>query len=85
MFGVSVIINKAEQLKASDLDGQSDPYIVVECFDSKQQSRVVSSNRVNPSWNQRFDFSKELPSGEVPELVTLTILDHVCTHCLKKR
>ncbi|XP_073013285.1 synaptotagmin-5-like isoform X1 [Typha latifolia] len=75
MRGVlSVTVISAQDLPAMDINGKSDPYVVINMkkMKTKAKTRVVSEN-LNPTWNQTFEFVVE---DSLHELLILEVWDH---------
>lgn len=54
-FKVEVTVVKAVDLPAADLNGKSDPYVVLTVGDHTRKSSIVSAN-VNPVWEPAEKF-----------------------------
>lgn len=75
MRGVlSVTVISGEDLPAMDMNGKSDPYVVLSLKKSKTKykTRVVSES-LNPVWNQTFDFVVE---DGLHDMLMLEVYDH---------
>jgi len=53
---LSVHVIQAENLRAADLNGLSDPYCIVMCRGVRDKTKVIKRDR-HPSWDKWFDFS----------------------------
>ena len=64
---LKVLLQRGAGLKAADLNGKSDPYVVVKCGGGKEQMSKVIYKTLDPEWNESFDFggtlSKFLETG----------------------
>uniref|UniRef100_A0A0E0KVX6 Uncharacterized protein n=1 Tax=Oryza punctata TaxID=4537 RepID=A0A0E0KVX6_ORYPU len=75
MRGVlSVTVISGEDLPAMDMNGKSDPYVVLSLKKSKTKykTRVVNES-LNPVWNQTFDFVVE---DGLHDMLMLEVYDH---------
>ncbi|KAG8066460.1 hypothetical protein GUJ93_ZPchr0004g39451 [Zizania palustris] len=75
MRGVlSVTVLSGEDLPAMDMNGKSDPYVVLSLKKSKTKykTRVVNES-LNPVWNQTFDFVVE---DGLHDMLMLEVYDH---------
>jgi len=75
MRGVlSVTVISGEDLPAMDMNGKSDPYVVLSLKKSKTKykTRVVNES-LNPVWNQTFDFVVE---DGLHDMLILEVYDH---------
>mmetsp|Transcript_10016 Transcript_10016/g.25945 ORF Transcript_10016/g.25945 Transcript_10016/m.25945 type:complete len:350 (-) Transcript_10016:367-1416(-) len=52
---LAVVIQSAHGLEAADLEGTSDPYVILECGGQKDKSTVVEKT-LDPDWNETFEF-----------------------------
>eukprot|EP01121_Diplochlamys_sp_Union-15-3_P007018 TRINITY_DN1761_c0_g1_i3.p1 TRINITY_DN1761_c0_g1~~TRINITY_DN1761_c0_g1_i3.p1 ORF type:complete len:145 (+),score=35.93 TRINITY_DN1761_c0_g1_i3:46-435(+) len=70
-MSLAVTVVEGRGLSAKDINGKSDPYVVVHAADKVFESKVVSKS-LNPIWNQYFiaDFSE--PKG----IVHVEVYDH---------
>eukprot|EP01080_Neovahlkampfia_damariscottae_P007105 gene7105-11268_t len=50
---IHVNVVNANDLKASDLNGKSDPYCVLYCGKEKERTKTIN-NSCNPNWNEYF-------------------------------
>ncbi|PAN40414.1 hypothetical protein GQ55_7G306300 [Panicum hallii var. hallii] len=75
MRGVlSVTVISGEDLPAMDMNGKSDPYVVLSLkkTKTKYKTRVVNES-LNPVWNQTFDFVVE---DGLHDMLILEVYDH---------
>ncbi|CAN6250380.1 unnamed protein product [Urochloa humidicola] len=75
MRGVlSVTVISGEDLPAMDMNGKSDPYVVLSLkkTKTKYKTRVVNES-LNPVWNQTFDFVVE---DGLHDMIILEMYDH---------
>ncbi|KAJ1273131.1 hypothetical protein BS78_06G256900 [Paspalum vaginatum] len=75
MRGVlSVTVISGEDLPAMDMNGKSDPYVVLSLkkTKTKYKTRVVNES-LNPIWNQTFDFVVE---DGLHDMLILEVYDH---------
>jgi Ca2+-dependent lipid-binding protein len=59
-------------LKAADVNGKSDPYVVLKCGDAEVKSHT-KNNTLTPEWNERIVL--ELKNSK-PEYLEIIVLDH---------
>lgn len=71
---LSVTVVSGEDLPAMDMNGKSDPYVVVSLkkTKTKYKTRVVTES-LNPVWNQTFDFVVE---DGLHDMLMLEVYDH---------
>lgn len=69
MLTVNVI--KAQNLKRMDLNGSSDPYVIVTCEKQRIETRYLTGT-LNPVWNEAFTFKIE--NGRDP--LKVIVMDH---------
>lgn len=71
---LSVTVISGEDLPAMDMNGKSDPYVVVSLkkTKTKHKTRVVNES-LNPVWNQTFDFVVE---DGLHDMLVLEVYDH---------
>ncbi|XP_074335420.1 synaptotagmin-4-like [Apium graveolens] len=71
---LSVTVISAEDLPAVDLNGKSDPFVILimRKIEQKQKTRVVH-NSLDPVWNQTFDFVVE---DALHDLLLVEVYDH---------
>ncbi|KAM8891283.1 multiple C2 and transmembrane domain-containing protein 2 isoform 2-T3 [Spinachia spinachia] len=67
---LQVKVVKANDIPASDLNGKSNPFCVVELGNSKLQSHTIYKT-LNPEWNKAFTF----PIKDIHDVIELTVLD----------
>ncbi|XP_041795588.1 multiple C2 and transmembrane domain-containing protein 2 isoform X3 [Chelmon rostratus] len=67
---LQVKVIKANDLPATDLNGKSNPFCVVELGNSKLQSHTVYKT-INPEWGKAFT----LPIKDIHDVIELTVLD----------
>ncbi|KAF7224495.1 multiple C2 and transmembrane domain-containing protein 2 isoform X2 [Nothobranchius furzeri] len=67
---LQVSVLKANDLPATDINGKSNPYCVVELGNCKLHTHTVFKT-VNPEWNKTFTF----PIKDIHDVVELTVLD----------
>nr|XP_057931905.1 multiple C2 and transmembrane domain-containing protein 2 isoform X2 [Doryrhamphus excisus] len=67
---LQVKVLRANELPASDLNGKSNPFCVIELGNSKLQTNTVYKT-VNPEWNKALTF----PVKDIHDVIELTILD----------
>ncbi|XP_037538806.1 multiple C2 and transmembrane domain-containing protein 2 [Nematolebias whitei] len=67
---LQVSVLKANDLPATDINGKSNPFCVIQLGNCKLQTHSVSRT-VNPEWNKTFT----LPIKDINEVVELTVLD----------
>ncbi|XP_026220935.1 multiple C2 and transmembrane domain-containing protein 2 isoform X2 [Anabas testudineus] len=67
---LQVKVIKANDLPATDLNGKSNPFCVIELGNSKLQTHTVYKT-VNPDWNKAFTF----PIKDINDVVELSVLD----------
>ncbi|XP_039665571.1 multiple C2 and transmembrane domain-containing protein 2 isoform X3 [Perca fluviatilis] len=67
---LQVKIVKANDLPATDLNGKSNPFCVVELGNSKLQTHTIYKT-LNPDWNKAFTF----PIKDIHDVIELTVLD----------
>ncbi|GJN26242.1 hypothetical protein PR202_gb14160 [Eleusine coracana subsp. coracana] len=75
MRGVlQVTVISGEELPAMDMNGKSDPYVVISLkkTKTKYKTRVVNES-LNPVWNQTFDFVVE---DGLHDMLMLEVYDH---------
>ncbi|WJX44308.1 BAG-associated GRAM protein 1, variant 2 [Trifolium repens] len=60
----------AKNLIAANLNGTSDPYVIITCGNEKRFSSMVPGSR-NPMWGEEFNFSVD----ELPVQINVTIYD----------
>ncbi|TKW06921.1 hypothetical protein SEVIR_7G272700v4 [Setaria viridis] len=71
---LSVTVISGEDLPAMDMNGKSDPYVVLSLkkTKTKYKTRVVNES-LNPVWNQTFDFVVE---DGLHDMLILEVYDH---------
>jgi len=71
---LSVTVISGEDLPAMDMNGKSDPYVVLSLkkTKTKYKTRVVNES-LNPVWNQTFDFVVE---DGLHDMLMLEVYDH---------
>ncbi|KAK1370183.1 Synaptotagmin-4 [Heracleum sosnowskyi] len=71
---LSVTVISAEDLPAVDLNGKSDPFVILimKKTEEKKKTRVVH-NTLDPVWNQTFDFVVE---DALHDLLLVEVYDH---------
>ncbi|KQJ84947.1 synaptotagmin-5 [Brachypodium distachyon] len=71
---LSVTVLSGEDLPAMDMNGKSDPYVVLSLkkTKTKYKTRVVTES-LNPVWNQTFDFVVE---DGLHDMLMLEVYDH---------
>lgn len=71
---LSVTVVSGEDLPAMDMNGKSDPYVVLSLkkTKTKYKTRVVTES-LNPVWNQTFDFVVE---DGLHDMLMLEVYDH---------
>lgn len=71
---LQVTVISGEDLPAMDMNGKSDPYVVVSLkkTKTKHKTRVVNES-LNPVWNQTFDFVVE---DGLHDMLMLEVYDH---------
>ncbi|KAM0914691.1 hypothetical protein ACQ4PT_011341 [Festuca glaucescens] len=71
---LSVTVISGEDLPAMDMNGKSDPYVVLSLkkTKTKYKTRVVTES-LNPVWNQTFDFVVE---DGLHDMLMLEVYDH---------
>jgi len=90
---IKITVIRGESLLAADINGKSDPYVVLKWRDadkkSKQKTKVIHKN-LNPRWDQTFTFpySKnctvlELSVWDKDTIGKMTFLDMLKFHCWK--
>ncbi|KAL6106796.1 uncharacterized protein ACO6RY_10581 [Pungitius sinensis] len=67
---LQVKVLKANDIPATDLNGKSNPFCVVELGNSKLQSHTIYKT-LNPEWNKAFTF----PIKDIHDVIELTLLD----------
>ncbi|XP_078113050.1 multiple C2 and transmembrane domain-containing protein 2 isoform X3 [Sander vitreus] len=67
---LQVKVVKANDLPATDLNGKSNPFCVVELGNSKLQTHTIYKT-LNPDWNKAFTF----PIKDIHDVIELTVLD----------
>ncbi|XP_007545806.1 multiple C2 and transmembrane domain-containing protein 2 isoform X1 [Poecilia formosa] len=67
---LQISVLKANDLPATDINGKSNPFVVVELGNCKLQTRTVSRS-VNPDWNTIFTF----PIKDIHDVVEVTVFD----------
>lgn len=67
---IKVELLAAKNLIAANLNGTSDPYVIITCGTEKRFSSMVPGSR-NPMWGEEFNFSVE----ELPVEINITIYD----------
>uniref|UniRef100_G3PIR1 C2 domain-containing protein n=1 Tax=Gasterosteus aculeatus aculeatus TaxID=481459 RepID=G3PIR1_GASAC len=67
---LQVKVVKANDIPATDLNGKSNPFCVVELGNSKLQSHTIYKT-LNPEWNKAFTF----PIKDIHDVIELTLLD----------
>jgi Ca2+-dependent lipid-binding protein len=72
MFGsiLTVHVVEARDLKAMDMDGTSDPYVVLQIEDQKIETNYKKGT-LNPVWNESFTF--DIVHGNEP--LKIAIMD----------
>ena len=70
-------IVRGQNLLASDLNGKSDPYCIVQCAGEKQRTPTIKKT-LNPEWNYRMEFGGKLTSRQVgaDDEVVVRLYDH---------
>jgi len=71
---LTVTIIQARDLKISDANGLSDPFVKVKCRNSEFQTKVVKKS-LHPVWNQQFTFGGELNCLTASDELMLTLYD----------
>ena len=61
-----VVIVRAENLLASDFNGKSDPYCIVQCAGEKYRTPTIKAN-LNPEWNCELEFGGKLTARQVDD------------------
>lgn len=51
---LEITVVKGVQLKSMDLNGKSDPYVIIEYANIKKRTKTISKN-LNPEWNEKFE------------------------------
>ncbi|XP_029289832.1 multiple C2 and transmembrane domain-containing protein 2 [Cottoperca gobio] len=67
---LQVKVVKANDLHATDLNGKSNPFCVVELSNGKLQTQTINKT-LNPEWNKTFT----LPIKDIHDVLELTLLD----------
>ncbi|KAK4489096.1 hypothetical protein RD792_004890 [Penstemon davidsonii] len=67
---IKVELLAAKNLIGANLNGTSDPYVIITCGTEKRFSSMVPSSR-NPMWGEEFNFSVD----ELPVEIIVTIYD----------
>lgn len=67
---LQVKVVKANDLPATDLNGKSNPFCVVELGNSKLQTHTIYKT-LNPEWNKAFSF----PIKDIHDVIELTLFD----------
>ncbi|XP_013858988.1 multiple C2 and transmembrane domain-containing protein 2 [Austrofundulus limnaeus] len=67
---LQVSVLKANDLPATDINGKSNPFCVIQLGNCKLQTHTVSKT-INPEWNKTFT----LPVKDIHEVLELTVLD----------
>lgn len=57
---LKVFVRKATGLRAADLNGKSDPYVILRANDVEKRSKVIPKT-LEPEWNEQHSFSGSLP------------------------
>eukprot|EP00924_Labyrinthula_sp_SR-Ha-C_P014427 snap_masked-scaffold_20-processed-gene-5.101-mRNA-1 protein AED:0.47 eAED:0.47 QI:0/-1/0/1/-1/1/1/0/1572 len=66
----------ADNLLAGDINGLSDPYVIVN-FSNLQKKTSVISKTLNPEWNEALTFRENMSCWFLPEdTLSFTVLDH---------
>ncbi|XP_015931479.1 16 kDa phloem protein 1 isoform X1 [Arachis duranensis] len=60
---MEVQLLKANDLKVTDFLGKIDPYVVIQYKRQEQRSSVANGQGRNPTWNEKFMFRAEYPTG----------------------
>lgn len=69
MLTVSVI--EAQNLKPMDMNGSSDPYVILQCEKQRIETRYLNGT-LNPIWNEAFSF--KIDHGNEP--LKVIVMDH---------
>ncbi|KAK4345335.1 hypothetical protein RND71_035511 [Anisodus tanguticus] len=67
---IQVELLAAKNLIAANLNGTSDPYVIITCSAQKRFSSMIPGSR-NPMWGEEFNFSVD----ELPAEINVTIYD----------
>ncbi|OIT37252.1 PREDICTED: BAG-associated GRAM protein 1-like isoform X1 [Nicotiana attenuata] len=67
---IKVELLAAKNLIAANLNGTSDPYVIITCGTQKRFSSMIPGSR-NPMWGEEFNFSVD----ELPAEINVTIYD----------
>uniref|UniRef100_A0A3P9NIJ8 Multiple C2 domains, transmembrane 2a n=1 Tax=Poecilia reticulata TaxID=8081 RepID=A0A3P9NIJ8_POERE len=67
---LQISVVKANDLPATDINGKSNPFVVVELGNCKLQTHTVNRS-VNPDWNAIFTF----PIKDIHDVVEVTVFD----------
>ena len=70
---LKVLLKEGVGLKAADMNGKSDPYVIAKCGGQEKKSKVIQRS-LNPKWNQTLDFAGKLSDFLESDLV-LNVFD----------
>lgn len=56
---LKILLKKGVGLKAADLNGKSDPYVIVKCGGLEQRTKTIQKT-LDPVWNETLDFTGSL-------------------------
>ncbi|MEQ2206790.1 hypothetical protein XENOCAPTIV_002931, partial [Xenoophorus captivus] len=73
---LQVSVLKANDLPATDINGKSNPFCVIELGNCKLQTHTVNRT-VNPEWNKTFTF----PIKDIHDVVEVTVFDENGDRC----
>jgi len=57
---LTILMKKGVSLLAADLNGKSDPYVIMRCGGQEKKTKVIHKT-LNPEWNESFEFVGTLP------------------------
>lgn len=61
--GVAIIkVLRAEDLRAADLSGKADPYVIISTKSGEKAKSCVIRNNLNPIWNETLQLNIDDPS-----------------------
>ena len=68
-------LHSAEGLRAADLNGKSDPYVVIRFGNEKELRSTVKDRTLKPMWNETFALGVHPLSTVVSTSITLKVFD----------
>ena len=74
MGTLKLLLRKAHGLDSADLNGFSDPYVILQCAGQSRKSSIKPKT-LNPVWNEEFEFGDLSMAELVASGLTLTVYD----------